>query len=109
MPAWCGTGDPAQGHYAGLPGKAFAKILQEMWTEVSPTGAYWNQTRVLSDNRLAAFARDASTYAFAAPEQGKVFVEVSLLFRRAFIELVDQKGWELRDIVMEQEHIVLNP
>ena len=64
---------------------------------------------MLSDNRLAAFSADASNYAFAAPEQGEVFVEVSLLFRRAFIELANQKGWDVRDIVMEQERIVLRP
>jgi len=39
----------AEGYYAGLPGTAYAKILQEIRTEVTPTGAYWNPTRVLSD------------------------------------------------------------
>jgi hypothetical protein len=29
-------------------------------------------------------------------------VRVTLLFRRAFIELMDQKGWELQDIIMER-------
>ena len=62
-----GVGDPAKGYYAGLPGKGYAKILMELWTEITPTGAYWNPTRVVSDNRLPAFASDASTYAFAAP------------------------------------------
>jgi hypothetical protein len=42
VPEWGGVGDPDEGYYAGLPGKGFAKILQELWTEVSPTGAYWN-------------------------------------------------------------------
>lgn len=116
VPEWGGVGDPAQGpalsaaegYYPGLPGKGFAKILEELWTEVSPTGAYWNPTRVLSDNRLAAFATDTSTYTFAAPTEGEVAVEVSLLFRRAFKELMDQKGWDVPDIVMEQEVITLS-
>ena len=74
--------------------------------EVSPTGAYWDPTRVLDDNRLAAFAADTSTYAFAAPDDGsEVTVEVTLLFRRAFIELMDQKGWDVPDIVMEQQRV----
>jgi hypothetical protein len=34
-------------------------------------------------------------------------VEVTLLFRRAFKELMDQKGWDVPDIVMEQEAITL--
>jgi hypothetical protein len=107
VPEWGGVGDPAQGYYAGLPGKGFAKVLEELWTEVSPTGAYWNPTRVLEDNRLAAFATDTSAYTFAAPTEGQVTVEVILLFRRAFIELMDQKSWDVADIVMEQEVITL--
>lgn len=109
VPEWGGVGDPERGYYAGLPGKAFAKVLRELWTEVSPTGAYWNPTRVLEDNRLAAFATDTSTYTFAAPNDGsKVTVEATLLFRRAFKELMDQKGWDVPDIVMEQEVITLS-
>jgi hypothetical protein len=59
VPQWGGVGDPHEGHYAGLPGKAFAKVLQEIWTGLSPSAAYWNATRVLSDNRLAAIATDS--------------------------------------------------
>ncbi|MDY7041438.1 MAG: hypothetical protein SVX38_11295, partial [Chloroflexota bacterium] len=114
VPEWCGvmnsTREPAlnaaEGYYAGLPGKAFAKVLEELWTEVSPSGAYWNPTRVLSDNRLAAFATDTSTYTFTIPDGGEdeeVVVEVTLLFRRAFIELRDQKGWDVPDIIMERQ------
>ena len=108
VPDWGGQGDPADGYYAGLPGKAYAKVLQELWTYVMPSGAYWNQTRVVSDNRLAAFETDTSTYGFTAPASGEITIDVTLLFRRAFIELVDQKGWDVSDIVMEQETIVLN-
>ncbi len=108
VPAWGGVGDPARGYYAGLPGKGFAKVLEELWTEVSPTGAYWNPTRVLSDNRLAAFAVDASDYTFAVPGQGDVTVKVTLLFRRAFKELMDQKGWNVPDIVMAEKMLVLS-
>lgn len=101
VPEWGGTGDPRQGYYAGLPGTAYAKVLQELWTEVSPTGAYWNPTRILSDNRIPAMGRDTTTYAFTAPETGEAEVEVTLLFRRAFIALADQKGWPKTDLIME--------
>ncbi len=114
VPEWGGTGEPAAGatrrvapYYAGSPGKAFAKVLEELWTEVSPSGAYWNPTRVLSDNRLAAFATDTSTYTFAAPDEGEVTVEVTLIFRRAFIELMEQKGWDVPDIVMARQTLVM--
>jgi mono/diheme cytochrome c family protein len=107
VPEWGGIGDPSEGYYAGLPGKAFAKVLEEVWTEISPSAAYWNPTRVLSDNRLAAFETDTSTYTFAAPYGEEVTVEVTLLLRRAFIELMDQKGWDVSDIVMERGVLVL--
>ena len=103
VPEWAGIGNPDDGYYAGLPGKGYAKILMEMWTEITPTGAYWNPTQVVSDNRLAAFATDTSTYRFAMPEQGSATVSITLLFRRAFIELVNQKGWSTPDILMEME------
>jgi len=100
--------DPDKGYYAGLPGKIFAKILMELWTEITPTGAYWNPTRTVSDNRLAAFESDTSEYTFAAPADGKASVKVTLLFRRAFRELMDQKGWIMADIIMEEEYLFLN-
>ena len=93
LPDWAGD-------YAGQPGKGFAKVLEELWTEVSPSGAYWQATRVVSDNRLAAFAADTSRYTFAAPASGESNIEVKLIFRRAFYELMKQKGWSNADIVM---------
>lgn len=101
IPAWGGVGDPAQGYYAGLPGTGYAKILMELWTEVSPTGAYWNPTRIVSDNRLPALGSDTTQYVFAAPGDAPVQIEVKLIFRRAFIELMRQKGWNAPDILME--------
>jgi hypothetical protein len=103
VPEWGGVGDPSLGYYAGLPGKGYAKILMELWTEVSPTGAYWNPTRVVSDNRIPAFGSDTSAYTFTAPADGNETVKATLLFRRAFKQLMDQKGWDAPDIVMAQQ------
>ncbi len=100
VPAWGGLGDPTTGHYSGLPGTAYAKVLEELWTEVSPTGAYWNPTRVLSDNRIAAGAADTTRYEFAVPAAGAATIEVTLLFRRAYLDLMEQKGWDVPDIEM---------
>jgi hypothetical protein len=105
VPPWGGVGDPNEGYYAGLPGKGFAKVLEETWTGISPSGAYWNPTRILSDNRIPASACDGSTYAFAAPASGEVLVDVTLLFRRAFIALADQKGWNTPDIIIEHQQL----
>ncbi|NOZ00213.1 MAG: hypothetical protein GXP40_13590, partial [Chloroflexi bacterium] len=112
IPAWGGAGDdPAQGYYAGLPGALYAKTLQEMWTEVTPTGAYWNPTRILSDTRLPALEGDTTTYVFETSEVSKtseVLIKVSVLYRRAFIELMAQKGWEVPDVLMAQRTISID-
>jgi hypothetical protein len=102
LPEWSGVGDPQEGYYAGLPGVGYAKILMEIWTGLSPTGAYWNPTSIVSDNRLPASGSDSSRYTFAAPADGTATVKVTLLFRRAFITLAEQKGWDVPDILMAQ-------
>lgn len=107
IPNWGGIGDPNDGYYAGLPGKGFAKILEELWTAITPSGAYWNHTLIASDNRIAAFAIDKSSYIFPAPTEGNITVNVILLFRRAFINLMDQKSWDIPDIVMEQQTLIV--
>ena len=58
---------------------------------------------MLSDNRIAAGATDRSTYTFAAPAEGKGTVDVKLLFRRAFKQLADEKGWSDPDVVMQHK------
>ena len=103
IPDWGGIGDPSKGYYAGLPGKGYAKILKEKWTGFSPSGAYWNPTEIVSDNRLAAYESDVSRYTFSLPQGNTAIIDVKLFFRRAFIELMDQKSWDSTpDILMEQ-------
>ena len=108
LPEWCGIGNQDKGYVAGRPGTAFAKVLEELWTGVYPTGAYWNHTRIRSDNRIAAMDSDETSYSFDAPSDGKATVDVRLLYRRAFIELRDLKGWTTGDIEMERKRIVLD-
>jgi hypothetical protein len=109
LPSWCGSRENASGHYAGLPGKAYAKVLEELWTRVTPTGAYWNPTRVVSDNRLAAFASDTATFAFQCRDDETVEIRARLLFRRAYITLMEIKGWDSPDILMAEAHVSLRP
>ena len=107
LPDWCGIGDPALGYYYGLPGKAYAKILEEMWTGVRPTAAYWNRTRLHSDNRLAAFAADNTSFSFTPVGSGQIMIDVKLLFRRAFRHIADWKGWSDPDILMASQNIIV--
>ncbi len=109
LPEWCGTGDPEDGHYAGMPGRTYAKLLEDMWTKEYPTAAYWNATRVVEDSRLPAYGEDASTYVFSLPqtdpssESPGAVIRAELWYRRAFIELMEQKGWTDPDLLMAEE------
>lgn len=101
VPAWGGA-------QAGLPGKAYAKVLQDIVTGEAPVVSYWKQTRILNDNRIAALASDTSTYILASPSAGgAITITAELRFRRAFQEVMDVKGWGAPDILMEEAHVSL--
>jgi hypothetical protein len=46
-------------------------------------------------------------FAFSNPTDGNRTIEVELYIRRSFIELMDWKSWELPDILMESEQIII--
>ncbi len=98
LPAWTGG-------YSGQPGKAFAKILKDNWSGEMPTSAYWRPVTIVEDNRLAPWATDASSYTFTLPAGGSANVTVTLVYRRAFQQLEQQKGWNDPDIPMAETTI----
>ncbi|GIK64992.1 MAG: hypothetical protein BroJett018_27860 [Chloroflexota bacterium] len=103
IPEWGGVGDPEQGYYAGLPGVLYAKILADYYTGETPSMAYWRQTRIVSDNRIHALETDETHYQFDLPNGNcDAVIDVQLLLRRAFIDLMDQKAWDTPDMLMEQ-------
>jgi mono/diheme cytochrome c family protein len=106
VPEWGGRGDAPE-DYAGRPGRGYAKILEELWTEVSPTAAYWNPTVLRQDTRLAAFSTDYSCYEFPLEADAPVEVTARLIFRRAFRTLVQQKSWTDPDILMAERLVEL--
>ena len=93
------------GNYSGQPGKAFAKILRDDWTGETPTAAYWRPVTIVEDTRLAPFATDNSSYTFSLPAGSQAKVKVTLIFRRAFQSLAQQKGWNDPDIIMTTDTI----
>lgn len=107
IPFYGGQGDPSEGYFADLSGKIYMKVLQEIWTENYPSGAYWNPTRTLSDNRLMPFVLDTNTFVFEMGDSSSAEISVRLLFRRATKELMDQKGWDAPDILMEETTILV--
>ena len=99
-------------HYFGLPcpkssGKVFAKVLREEWTHVEPSGAYWNPVRIVSDNRIPVDASDTTTFGFKAGTGQPATIKAELYFRRAFRELMEQKGWTDPDILMTVSSVTL--
>lgn len=100
LPSWAGN-------YAGQPGKAFAKVLRDDWTGETPTAAYWRPVTIIEDTRLPAMATDTTTYSFDLAAGNGATVRVKLVFRRAFQELAQQKGWTDPDIIMAEETIQL--
>jgi nitrate/TMAO reductase-like tetraheme cytochrome c subunit len=107
IPDWGGKGN-APNDYAGRPGKGYAKILEELWTEISPTAAYWRQIVLREDTRIPALATDVTHYEFDAPnDSGPITIAAKLIFRRAFKELARQKKWNITDILMEERRIVV--
>jgi len=87
-----GIGDPAQGYYAGLPGKFFAKVNHDASLQ-GPT-FFTDATGIQFDNRIPALETDTSSYSFRVLNgTGAVHVRARLIYRRAFRFLVDAKAW----------------
>jgi hypothetical protein len=108
IPEWGGAG-PALDDYAGRPGKGYAKILEDRWTGVAPTVAYWRPTIIRADTRLAAQATDVTHYSFLLPATaGDVTVNATVVFRRAFKSLRDAKRWNTPDIEMASKKVLVS-
>jgi hypothetical protein len=87
-----GIGDPAQGYYAGLPGKLYAKHNHDEHGN-GPT-FFTDATGILWDNRIPAKETDTTHYTFAIPNgTGFVQTRARLIYRRAFRGFVDAKAW----------------
>ena len=96
------------GAQAGMPGKVFAKVLEDALTREYPVVSYWKQTFILSDNRIPALSSDTSVYQFTAPPGGgEITISAVLLFRRNLQAELDTRGWDSPDILMQEAQIEL--
>lgn len=87
-----GVGDPAQGYFAGLPGKLYAKLNHDVNGD-GPT-FFTDATGITFDTRIPALASDVTQYTFAAPDEGgSVLIRARLVYRRSWRALVDAKSW----------------
>jgi hypothetical protein len=98
LPKWAGN-------YADQPGKVFAKVLRDTWTNEVPTAAFWRSVEVVSDTRLMPLVADRTRFTFQAPP-GAATVDVQLIYRRAPQQLMIWKGWTDQDLVLKQLSLV---
>jgi hypothetical protein len=101
VPEWGGA-------EAGLPGKAFAKVLRDVMSGEFPVVSYWKQALIHSDNRIPAFGTDVSSYKYGLPtDPGEIEIKATLTFRRLFQSLAEKKGWSIPDILMTERTTVI--
>ena len=100
LPDWAGD-------LEGFPGVYFAKILQQIWTGEMPTASYWTPTRLVEDTRLPARVTRSARFTFISPRLGGTTISARLIYRRAYYRLMQQKNWDVADILMENEVVSL--
>lgn len=101
LPRWAGA-------VAGAPGAYYAKILRDKWTGEAPTASYWRDIELVEDTRIMPLASALSDYTFQAPK-GVATVEVQLLYRRAYQDVINWKDWPDTDVIMEQMTMTVAP
>jgi hypothetical protein len=102
LPGWIGD-------LEDLPGTYFAKILRDDWTGEAPTAAYWRDISLVEDTRIPAFQTASNQFVFRADGEVPYKVHVQLLYRRAYQQLMEWKGWDDPDILMEEAVIEVSP
>lgn len=98
LPTWAGD-------YADQPGRGYAKLLRDEWTGEMPTASIWRPVQIEEDTRIPALGRDDSRYRFEAPTAGDATVNVKLVYRIAFQQLMEWKDWTDPDIIMQEATI----
>ena len=89
-----GVGDPAEGYYAGLPGKLYGKLNHD--ADGNGPTFFTDATGLQFDNRIHALESDATQYRFRAPaDGGQIHVRARVIYRRSWRALVDAKQWTL--------------
>ena len=115
VPEWAGMGPEADGNYAGLPGKGYAKVLKSVaqyqadsrsaiFTHLYPA-PFWRPVVLDYDNRIAADGADISRYLFRLPEQGAKPVRVTtrLIYRKTFKSWLKPRAPGTDDLLLASE------
>ena len=92
----------------GQPGHVYAKLLMDVASGDYPVVSYWKQSLIVADNRIPALAADKSSYGFMLPTGAdEIQLDARVLFRRLFWNVADEKEWDMPDIMMEEEVLII--
>lgn len=118
VPPWGGAGSPAEGNYAGQPGRGFGKVLVDASTypdrrdlrfPFEYPAPHWRPVRIESDTRIPANGMDVSRYQFAVPPRtrGTVEITATLIYRRTYKQWADAKGLGSQDLELGRKHLTI--
>lgn len=119
VPSWGGVGNPENGNYSDFPGKGFAKVLKDVLPypdgrirrhfQYEYPAPHWRPTIVESDNRIPADGSDISDYQFKLPKtlSGPIHITTRLIFRRAFKSWLEAKNFEMPDMEIARNNLVI--
>ena len=97
LPDWTGKGKRVLGNYAGLPGVAFAKVMQDAKGNLNVP--FWNATSIAVDNRIRPKSTVTYQWRFALNDaDSEPTANASLIYRPVFKNLAKSKKWIVDDI-----------
>jgi hypothetical protein len=99
LPAWAGQGNPAKGNFAGLPGKVFARVLQDDRGNLNVP--FWKATGVAFDSRIRPKKTVTLEFTFAVKDpDDEPTAKAKLIYRPVFKDLAAIKNWKTEDILI---------
>ncbi|UCG14254.1 MAG: hypothetical protein JSU72_07280 [Deltaproteobacteria bacterium] len=97
LPEWVGSGDPAEGHYVGLPGAVFARVLADDKGNLNVP--FWRATKIAVDNRIRPKKTVTLEFVFALDDpENEPSAEAGLIYRPVMRALARAKKWQVEDI-----------
>jgi hypothetical protein len=106
VPAAGGVGPRQAGHYFGVPGKLYGKLLRGS-DGLSPA-PFWLAVAVESDGRLQPDRSDETAYVFELDDSSvDVLLEATLIYRRFYKAVLEVKSWPDADSVLAERQIIL--
>jgi Cytochrome c554 and c-prime len=103
-----GIGPIESGHYGGVPGKLYGKLLRG--PDGSVPAPFWRTVALESDNRLEPDQPDETAHVFALSDSSReVILTATLRYRRFYQNIIETKSWPDADIVVAERQIVLRP